>query len=113
MQNRNKKAIRATQFQPFDALKGFKEEIQKRNKVIVPKRELSEDYLQDMSNILTCLEVGMMVKVIYELNDEYIKVEGILTKKNLDERYIDVVKTRIKIDSIIKINCEEIELKNL
>ena len=38
---------RAKQFMPFDALKGFKEEINKRKRVIVAKRELSEDDLQD------------------------------------------------------------------
>ena len=34
---------RAKQFMPFDALKGYKEAIKEKQKVIVEKKELSED----------------------------------------------------------------------
>ena len=43
---------RAKQFMPFDALKGFKEEINKRKRVIVAKRELSEDFEGKRNSVL-------------------------------------------------------------
>ena len=39
----NKKVDRARQFLPFDALKGYKEAIQKKQTVIVDKKDISED----------------------------------------------------------------------
>ena len=35
---------RAKQFMPFAALKGYPEALQKKEKIVVPKVELSEDY---------------------------------------------------------------------
>ena len=37
------KSDRPRQFMPFDALKGYKEAIKEKQKVIVEKKELSED----------------------------------------------------------------------
>ena len=40
---------RARQFLPFDALKGFKEAIKKREKIKVDKIEISEDLAVELS----------------------------------------------------------------
>ena len=54
---------RAKQFMPFDALKGFKEEINKRKRVIVAKRELSEDDLKAISGgvAITSVICGIII----------------------------------------------------
>ena len=49
---------RAKQFQPFDALRGLKEAIAAKEKIIVPKRELSEDSIAEINKTLIGLEKG-------------------------------------------------------
>ena len=47
---------RARQFLPFDALKGFKEAIKKREKIKVDKIEISEDLAVELSYKLSQIE---------------------------------------------------------
>lgn len=95
---------RAKQFMPFDALKGFKEEINKRKRVVVAKRELSEDDLQELQNKVNLINTGMIVEITYYDNDQYVKIKGMVSKINFDLKYIVIVKTKINIDCIVNIN---------
>ena len=95
---------RAKQFMPFDALKGFKEEINKRKRVIVAKRELSEDDLQELQNKVYLINTGMIVEITYYDNEQYVKIKGMVSKINFDLKYIVIVKTKINIDCIVNIN---------
>ena len=63
---------RAKQFMPFDALKGFKEEINKRNKIVVEKRELSEDDYKELQRKICLIKEGMIVTITYFDNKELI-----------------------------------------
>ena len=89
------KSDRARQFMPFDALKGYKEAIKEKQKVIVEKKELSEDDAIMLSRKLNEIKKGDMIKVIYYLDSQYICIEGMLSKINIDERYLMIVKTKI------------------
>ena len=105
-----KKADRAKQFLPFDALKGFKEAIKAKEKIIADKKQLSEDDAKILDYKLNKLSVGMMVKITYYLDNEYIKIEGLISKIDLDLQTIVVVKTKINIKNIINIESDEIEI---
>lgn len=89
------KSDRARQFMPFDALKEYKEAIKEKQKVIVEKKELSEDDAIMLSRKLNEIKKGDMIKVIYYLDSQYICIEGMLSKINIDERYLMIVKTKI------------------
>lgn len=89
------KSDRARQFMPFDALKGYKEAIKEKQKVVVEKVELSEDDAIALSRKLNEIKKGDMIKVIYYLDSEYICLEGMLSKINIDERYLMIVKTKV------------------
>ena len=89
------KSDRARQFMPFDALKGYKEAIKEKQKVIVEKKELSEDDAIVLSRKLNEIKKGDLIKVIYFLASQYICIEGMLSKINIDERYLMIVKTKI------------------
>ena len=89
------KSDRARQFMPFDALKGYKEAIKEKQKIIVEKKELSEDDAIILSRKLNEIKKGDMIKVIYYLDSQYICIEGMLSKINIDERYLMIVKTKI------------------
>ena len=45
----------------------------------------------------------MMVKVIYFEQDEYLKLEGIVSKIDITNRFIMIVKKRISLDDIFEI----------
>lgn len=50
MENRIKmsREMRAKQFQPFAALKGYSEALKKKEKVIEPRVEFSEEYQEEL-----------------------------------------------------------------
>ncbi len=91
---------RAGQFMPFAALRGFYDIIRERERVVVPKHEIAEDKASELSEKMKLVERGMMVKVLYYSNDEYVSVEGIVSKIDIDFRKITIVKTEINLDDI-------------
>lgn len=97
---------RAKQFMPFDSLKGFKEEISKRQKVVVKKRNLSEDDLINLNRLINIIQIGMIVTIEYYDGVDHIKLSGVVSKINLELRYICIVKTKIIIDNIIDIKID-------
>lgn len=100
------RAKRAQIFQSFDALKGFREILNEQERVIVPKKELSEDDLEQLDYTIHQIQVGMVVQVVYYENKQYVQIEGIVSKINLDTKIIQIVKTKINLLDIIclKIN---------
>ena len=53
------RAKRAKQFQPFDALVGLREAIAERERIIEPKRELTEDSIAEINKLLLNLQRGL------------------------------------------------------
>ena len=100
---------RAKIFAPFDALKGFREMLVEEEVIKEPKKELSEDLIIYLSNMINSLEVGMLVEVKhYVLKDEcYKKTIGIFTKLDKVYKKISIVKTKINIEDIIDIKIIE------
>lgn len=91
---------RAGQFMPFAALKGFYDLIREKERVIVPKHEIAEDKAEELSEKMKLVERGMMIRVVYYSNGEYVSMEGIVTKIDLVFRKLTVVKTEIDLDDI-------------
>ena len=100
-------AQRAQIFNSFDALKGFKELLKEKEKVKVEKRYLSEDDYEVLNRLIFKIQVGMMVKIVYFDNGEYIQKEGRVAKINFDTKIIQIVKTKIRIPAIVEIYIEE------
>ena len=89
----------------FDTVNvAFEEEIIKE-----PKKELSEDLIIYLSNIINSLEVGVLVEVKhYVLKYEcYKKTIGIFTKLDKVYKRISIVKMKINIEDIIDIKIIE------
>ena len=100
---KNDYASRAKIFMPFDALKGFKEALKEKEKIIVPKITLSEEERDKLIGKLDLLKKGMMIKVIYYLNDQYIEIRGILSMVNEVSKIITIVKEKISVEDILAI----------
>lgn len=91
---------RAKQFMPFAALTGFYDLIRERERVVVPKHELTEDKAAELSDTIKLVKKGNMIKVIYYSNGEYVSAEGIVTKIDIPLRKLTIVKTEIDLDDI-------------
>lgn len=99
---------RAKQFMPFDALKGFKEAIKERQRIIVSKKELTLDDIDNLNYKFTQIKKGKVIKVIHYNKGDYVETTGILTKLNTEDRILTIVKTKIKFDDILDISGDEI-----
>lgn len=97
------RASRAQIFQSFDALKGFREILKEKERVIVPKKILSEDDLAELDYKVHQIKVGMTVKVTYYDKGQYVQIEGIVSKLNLDTKMIQIVKIKISLNTITEI----------
>ncbi len=97
------RAQRAQIFQSFDALKGFREILKEQEKIVVPKKILSEDDLAELDYKVHQIKVGMMIKVVYYDKGQYIQLEGRVAKINLDTKMIQIVKTKLSLKELVNI----------
>ena len=101
--------LRAKQFMPFDALKGYKDAIKEKQKIIVSKKELSEDEEELLSLKIKQIKKNTIVKIVYFSNNEYILVNGMVSAIDFENKFIIVVKQKIDFIDIIEISNEEID----
>lgn len=101
------RASRAQIFQSFDALKGFREILKEKERVIVPKKILSEDDLAELDYKIHLVKIGMIIQVTYYDKGQYIQIDGIVSKLNLDTKMIQIVKTKLDLKSIVDIKFYE------
>ena len=101
------KSDRAKQFMPFAALKGYYELIREKEKVIVPRRELAEDSAAELSENISRVKKGSMIKLVYYHNGEYIKAHGLVSEIDFTFRRLKLVKTDINFDDIFSLELAE------
>lgn len=101
-----KKADRARQFMPFAALTGYYEVIKQREKIIEPRKELSEDEAEILSDKLNKIQQGMLVTLIYYKEDCYETLTGLVSNIDPVYRTITIVKNKIAIDDVYDIRIE-------
>ena len=105
MGNRRKmsREERAKQFMPFAALKGYEEALRAKEKIVVPRMELSEEYLRELDLKLRQIRKNDIATVIYYHEGEYVKVTGMVSGLDKDARILKVVNTKILFDDICSI----------
>ncbi len=91
---------RAKQFIPFAAVKGYEEALRAKEKIIVEKIELSEEKKAELDFKLHQISKNDMITVVYFCKDEYIKIEGMVSRLDVDARVLRVVNTKIPFDDI-------------
>ena len=101
-----KKADRARQFMPFAALTGYYEVIKQREKIIEPRKELSEDEAEILSDKLSKIQKGMLITITYYKEDCYEILTGLVSNIDPVYRTITIVKTKIAIDDVCDIKIE-------
>lgn len=68
---------RAKQFMPFGALKGYPEALARKEKRILPRRELSEESLEELNRRLAEREIGERIRIVYYSQGEYRTCTGV------------------------------------
>ena len=88
---------RAKQFLPFDALKGLREELKKREESLlkVERKELSDEQKEELSYALAGVEKGRVVRVIFYYDGQYYEVTGRAESVNYAMKYLLVGEKRI------------------
>lgn len=102
---------RAKQFMPFAALKGYPEALAKKEKVVVPKAEITEEYAQMLDQKLRRVAKNDIITVIYFCNGEYLKKTGMVSRIDETARILKIVNTKILFDDIFDITGEKINME--
>lgn len=92
---------RAKQFMPFAALKGYPEALRAKEKVVVARTELAEDYKEELNWQLAQIKQMDVISVVYFSNGEYLKVTGVVSRLDVTARVLKVVQTKIAFDDIM------------
>nr|WP_291235058.1 YolD-like family protein [Frisingicoccus sp.] len=91
---------RAKQFMPFAALKGYSEALRKKERIIVSRRELSEEYGEELDRKLRQVQEGEMVSVVYYCRGEYVRLTGKVAKIDKEARMLRIVNEKIAFDDL-------------
>jgi len=94
---------RAKQFVPFAAVKGFEEALRAKERIVVEKIELSEERKAELDFKLRQIKKRDVITVVYFDKDEYVKVEGMVSRLDTDARVLKIVNTKIPFDDIYDI----------
>lgn len=94
---------RAKQFMPFAALKGYTEVLKKKEKIVVPKMELLEEYQEELSRKLCQVQKNDIVTVVYFSKNEYLKLTGMVSRIDDTARILKIVNTKISFEDLYDI----------
>ncbi len=86
---------RAKQFMPFAALKGYPDALRKKERAVVSRRELSEEYAGELDRKLRQMRKNDIVTAVYFKRGEYLKVTGMVTGIDRTARILRIVNTKI------------------
>lgn len=97
---------RAKQFAPFDALVGLRQALKEKEKIRVPRKEISEDMEDEINRELKNLEIGKIVTIVWynSMEENYIQVTGKVKKIDATKRFIQIEAIYIYFDDIYQIN---------
>lgn len=96
-------ADRAKQFMPFAALKGLPEALAAKERITVPKVELSEEMTAELDRKMRLLKRGEIATVIYFHKDEYVKITGMVARIDATSRLLQIVNTKIDFNDILDV----------
>jgi len=109
VENRRRKmdrGSRAKQFMPFDALKGFREAVAEKERILVPKRDLSEEKKEELDWKLRQIQNEDIITLEYFQNREYVQVTGMVTRMDDVGRTLEIANRRIAYTDISDLKCD-------
>lgn len=100
---------RAAIFRPFNSLQGYQELLRQKEKIIVPERILSEDDLEILNRKIHWVKPGMVITIEYRNQDTYLQMTGMVSKIDLNNGFLQIVKKKIRLQQIVDIQSEEFD----
>lgn len=97
------KEERAKQFMPFAALKGYPEALRRKEKIVVSRMELSDEYKEMLDWKLRQVQKNDIITVTYFCKNEYLKQTGMVSRIDETARILQVVNTKISFEDIYEI----------
>ena len=96
---------RAKIFSMFDALKGLKEALAAKEHIPEERKILAADAIEELNRILTKLEKGSTITVVYYCTSNlgYDQLTGTISRVNAMERYIQLGNVCIGFNDIYEI----------
>ena len=94
---------RAKQFMPFAALKGHMEALRLREKIVVSRKELSEEYKEALDFKLRQVKRNDIITVVYFCKGEYLRMTGMVSKIDETARILKIVNTKISFEDLYEI----------
>lgn len=94
---------RAKQFSPFAAVTGLDAALSAKEKITVPKIELTEYTAEELNRKIHLLSPGTIITIIYYRENEYVKLTGMLSRLDLENRMLQIVNTKISFDDLLEI----------
>ena len=92
---------------PFAALRGYYELLQETARVPEPKHELTEEESLELSAVVQRVRKRQVARVRYYDRDAYTELTGCVSHIDLAARKLWVVKTRIPLDDIVRLEILE------
>lgn len=96
---------RAKQFSPFSPLKSLSKALAEKEKIRVPKREISDEKREEINKALINLKTGEIVTVVYydETEQEYLQLTGMVAKVDIYKSILQIVAIKIRFEDIYDI----------
>lgn len=88
---------------PFAALRGLPDALAQKEKVLVPKIELSPEMEEELDRQMHRLAKGQMASVVYFHQGEYIKITGLVARMDETSRLLQIVNTKIPFEDILQV----------
>lgn len=111
MVHKMSKEERAKQFMPFAALKGHQEALRKKEKIVVPKMDLSQEYQEELDRKLRQVSKNDMITIIYYHQEEYLKFTGMVSRIDGTARILKIVNTKVSFDDLYDIYFDDGEMR--
>lgn len=106
MVSKMSREARAKQFMPFAALKGYPEALRKKEKIVVPRKELPEEAQEELDRKLRQVKKNDIITVVYYSKSEYLKLTGMVSRIDDTARVLKIVNTKISFEDLYDISGE-------
>ena len=94
---------RAKQFLPFASLTGLEVMMKTQEKVVSPRKEISDERAKKLDEIVSSLKKSDVVRITYYSGDGYSSIEGAATEIDTVFGRIRIIKTSINFSDIYEI----------
>ena len=84
-------------------MRGYPEALQKKERIVVPKAEVSDEYAEMLDCKLRKVQKGDVITIIYFSEGQYLKTTGMVSRIDETARLLKIVNTKIRFEDLYDI----------